>query len=54
LFQEIGKQKNVFRDDFKKEVENKTPLKQMVPLEINRQTWSDVNRANRNNCFLFR
>jgi len=31
LIQQISKRKNVFRDDYKKEVENKTLLKQMVP-----------------------
>jgi len=31
LIQEISKRKNIFRHDYKKEVENKTLLKQMAP-----------------------
>jgi len=31
LIQEISKRKSVFRDDSKKEVKNRTLLKQMVP-----------------------
>jgi len=31
LIQEISNQKNTFRDDSKKEAENKTLLKKMVP-----------------------
>jgi len=45
-------QKNIFRDDYKKEVENKTLLKQMVAGDKYANIWSDVNHANRNNCFI--
>ena len=38
LIQEISWRKNIFRDDYKKEVRNKTMLKQMVSGEI-RQTY---------------
>jgi len=31
LIQAISKRKNISRDDYKKEVENKTLLKQMTP-----------------------